>query len=73
MDSFFFFFKVNAKLTFCHFISPLGVLVLIMNVFSPCYQVCLMVLGETDLKKHAENAVLSEFQHFVKCIGEKIK
>lgn len=32
-----------------------------------------MVLGETDLKKHAENAVLSEFQHFVKCIGEKIK
>lgn len=44
---FFFFKKVNAKLTFWHFISPLGVVVLITNMFSTCYQVCLMVLGET--------------------------
>jgi len=33
---------------------------------STCCQVCLMVWGETDLEKHAENAALGEFQHSVK-------
>lgn len=36
---------------------------MIMNMFSTGYQVCMVVLGNTELQKHAENAVLGEFHH----------